>query len=72
MKVKMKIWISGTRNGEAWPAPGVEIDLPDGEAAKLCANGSALPVRSDEDDVETRVESKPKAAAKKAAAEKRG
>ena len=69
MKVKMKVVMSGTRNGEAWPLPGSEVDLPDEEAANLCAAGLALPVRSDEDDVETRSEAKPKPKAK---AEKRG
>ena len=54
MKVKMKVVMSGTRNGESWPLPGGEIDLPDGEGASLCAAGLALPVRSDDDDVEKR------------------
>jgi len=54
VKVKMQVYISGTRNGEAWPAAGGEVDLPDAEAAKYCANGLAIPVRSDEADVETR------------------
>lgn len=73
MKVKMKVVMSGTRNGESWPLPGQEIELPDEEGASLCANGLALPVRSDEDDVETRDEprSKPKAKAKAASSEKR-
>ena len=54
MKVKMQVYISGTRNGEAWPAAGGEVDLPDAEAAKYCANGLAIPVRSDDAAVETR------------------
>jgi hypothetical protein len=66
MKVKMKVVMSGTRNGESWPLPGGEIDVPDDEGANMCANGLALPVRSDEDDVEKR-EAKPKAKAKPAA-----
>jgi hypothetical protein len=44
MKVKMKGWISGTRNGVPWPAAGGVVDLPDPEAAKLCASGMAEPV----------------------------
>ncbi len=43
----MKIWISGTRNGVPWPVPGETVDLPDIEAAKLCAQGSAVPVVED-------------------------
>ena len=57
----MKIWISGTRDGVPWPAPGQVVDLPAVEAAKLCGNGSATPVVEDktekavvEDDVEKR------------------
>ena len=44
MKVRMKVAVSGTRNGQDWPAKGEEIDLPDGEAADLCAAGLAEPV----------------------------
>ena len=63
MRVKMRDKISGTRNGVEWPDPGGEIDLPDAEAAKYCANGLATPVASkgkeekavvDDDEVETR------------------
>lgn len=64
----MQVVMSGTRNGESWPLPGNEVDLPDGEAATMCANGLAVPVRSDEDDVETRA---PKAKAKAAPSGKR-
>lgn len=41
MRVRMKIHITGTRNGEDWPAKGDDIDLPDTEAADLIANGYA-------------------------------
>lgn len=51
MKVRMKGDITGTRNGEPWPPVGGEIDLPDEEAANLCAAGMAVPVK--EDKVET-------------------
>jgi len=44
VKVKMKVYISGTRDGVPWPLPGGVVDLPDAEAARLCANGSAVPV----------------------------
>ena len=46
MKVRMKIQITGSRNGTYWPAPGGEITLPDHEGAKMCAAGSAEPVVS--------------------------
>lgn len=44
MKVKMKVAISGTRNGEAWPAKGGTIVVPDAEGRDLCAQGYAEPV----------------------------
>lgn len=47
MKVKLKTQISGTRNGEDWPARGEVISLPDAEAASLCASGLAEPVTDD-------------------------
>ena len=58
MKIRMKVVMSGTRNGEAWPLPGGEIEVPDDEGANMCANGLATPVRSDEDDVEKRAPAK--------------
>lgn len=39
MRVRMLFAITGTRNGEDWPAIGGEIDLPDVEAADMCAAG---------------------------------
>lgn len=39
--VVMNIWISGLRNGEAWPAPGGEITLPAQEAEQYIALGYA-------------------------------
>jgi hypothetical protein len=47
VKVKMREQITGYRNGVAWPAKGEEVDLPDHEAAKLCASGRATPVAED-------------------------
>jgi hypothetical protein len=58
MKIRMKVVMSGTRNGEAWPLPGGEVEVPDDEGANMCANGLAAPVRSDEDDVEKRAPAK--------------
>jgi hypothetical protein len=64
--VKMLAQITGTREGVAWPAAGGRVELPDREAAKLCEAGLAMPVRSDEDDVEKRGKAKAKAKAKPA------
>ena len=44
MRIKMKALITGTRDGEDWPLPGAEIDVPDAEGASLCASGHATPV----------------------------
>lgn len=52
MRVKMKGELTGTRNGEPWPRPGGEIDLPDDEAAALCANGMAVQVKVEAPKVE--------------------
>lgn len=40
----MKTKIAGSRNGVRWPEAGGVVDLPDGEAADLCAAGLAEPV----------------------------
>jgi hypothetical protein len=44
VKVLMKIQITGTRDGVAWPPPGETKTLPDDEGARLCARGYAEPV----------------------------
>lgn len=44
MKIQMKTKIAGSRNGVRWPVAGSVVDLPDGEAADLCAAGLAEPV----------------------------
>lgn len=44
MKVRMKITISGGRDGKPWPVEGKTIDLPDAEAEGLVASGIAEPV----------------------------
>lgn len=51
----MKIYIAGTRDGVAWPPAGGVVDLPDHEAARLCANGRAEPVADKDGDVEKAV-----------------
>lgn len=38
MRVKMLFQITGTRDGEDWPAPGEVIDVPAEEAKSLLAN----------------------------------
>jgi hypothetical protein len=76
MQVKLIAQISGTRNGEDWPAPGELVALPDDEAASLIQNGFAIdPDASDEEtstapdgDVETATPPAKKSAAKKTAA----
>ncbi|MGH8950179.1 MAG: hypothetical protein ACRDX9_02030 [Acidimicrobiia bacterium] len=60
MKVRMKVYISGTRNGEPWPWPGGEIVVGDVEGADLCRAGLAVPVADKNADVETRDDEKPK------------
>ncbi|MFD0902337.1 hypothetical protein [Actinomadura sediminis] len=44
MKVRMKVAVSGTRNGRPWPHPGEVVELSDAEGADLCASGVAEPV----------------------------
>ncbi|HEY5835973.1 hypothetical protein [Streptomyces sp.] len=41
MRVRMKIQISGTRDGQDGPAPGGVIDLPDAEAGFMIGSGAA-------------------------------
>lgn len=54
MKVRIKGDISGSRDGAPWPKRGETMELPDDEAAAMCASGLAAPV-ADTDDVETAV-----------------
>jgi len=46
VKVRMLMQITGSRDGVRWPAPGGTVELPDAEAAKMCAAGYAEPVAS--------------------------
>ncbi|MDV7220611.1 hypothetical protein [Streptomyces prunicolor] len=41
MRVRMKVTISGTRDGETWPERGGSVDLPDDEAEQMVAAGLA-------------------------------
>jgi len=46
VKVTLKVDVSGSRDGQPWPRRGSLVDLPDQEAADLCAAGLAEPVAS--------------------------
>ncbi|MGH3439998.1 MAG: hypothetical protein ACRDRN_26585 [Sciscionella sp.] len=48
MKVRMKVEMSGARNGVLWPKRGGVIDLPDAEAADMCRAKLAEPVAEKE------------------------
>lgn len=48
MRVVIRTQLSGTRNGEYWPAPGGSIDLPDDEANDLIRLHIAEPVPAPE------------------------
>ena len=41
MKIKMRVSITGTRDGQEWPAAGETIDLPADEATALVDAGLA-------------------------------
>lgn len=41
MKVRMKVSVSGSRNGKDWPPIGGTIDLPDAEAQSYITSGLA-------------------------------
>ena len=49
MRIKLKVHLTGTRNGVEWPAYGEEIDLPDEEAADMVAAGMAEPATKHRD-----------------------
>jgi hypothetical protein len=55
VKVRMRVGLSGTRDGVQWPARGSVIDLPDAEAADYCAAGMAEPVAVFDGDEEKAV-----------------
>jgi hypothetical protein len=58
MKIRLRVDVSGTRNGVPWPPRGSVIDLPDDEAVQYCAGGMAIPVAEPE-PVETAVDPEP-------------
>ncbi|AGP56183.1 hypothetical protein [Streptomyces rapamycinicus] len=53
MKVRMKAAISGTRDGEPWPARGGVVELPQDEAEHLIGAGLAEDAASGEPVEET-------------------
>lgn len=59
MQVRMKVHVSGTRNGQEWPPRGSVVDLPDAEAADYCRTGMAEPVSTFGADVEIATVSEP-------------
>ena len=69
MKVRMRVGISGTRSGEAWPQPGEVLVCSLEEGRQLCQAGIAVPEPEPEPEPdEVRVE---KAVAPKTTVEKR-
>ncbi len=54
MKVRLTQQITGTRDGQPWPAAGEEIDLPESEALALLQGGTARAVDTRNTDVEVR------------------
>lgn len=49
MRIRMKVGLSGTRNGVDWPPAGEETDIPTGEAQHLVDAGIAEKVEEGED-----------------------
>lgn len=48
MKVKLKVQLSGTRDGVSWPPVGTVVELPEDEARDMLTSGVAGPL--DEND----------------------
>lgn len=67
MKIRMKVDVSGVRDGQPWPPRGEEVEVGDQEGADLCAAGIAEPVAAVE-SVEKAVAPEPE----KRTARKRG
>jgi len=55
VKVRMKVQMSGTRQGEDWPGFGEVLECSDEEGASLLAGGLADPYVKMDSDVETAV-----------------
>ncbi|MDP9949126.1 MULTISPECIES: hypothetical protein [Streptomyces] len=50
MRVRMKVTVSGTRDGKPWPERGSVVDLPDDEAKQLITGGLAAKPDDETDD----------------------
>lgn len=57
MKIRLKVDVSGSRDGKPWPPRGSVTDLPREEAMQLCSNGMAVPVDSGNEGTEAAVPS---------------
>lgn len=55
MKIRMKVGVSGTRNGQDWPPIGGTLLVSDEEGRQLCSGGLAEPVYEPEAEIETAV-----------------
>lgn len=55
MRVRMKIDVSGSRDGQPWPKRGETLDVSDSEGADLCSSGLAEPATDSGGDVEKAV-----------------
>jgi hypothetical protein len=45
MRVRMRVEVSGTRDGKPWPQRGQIAEFNDEEALELCASGIGEPVK---------------------------
>jgi hypothetical protein len=62
MRVRLIYRLDGTRNGEAWPAIGGEIDVPTSEAINLISHGYAVPVPVPQEQERASIEQEPERA----------
>ena len=46
MKIRMRVLITGTHDGEDWPSVGGTAEVPDDEGKHLIAGGMADPVEA--------------------------
>ncbi|MFJ3140968.1 hypothetical protein ACIPJM_00650 [Streptomyces halstedii] len=67
MRIRMKVTLSGTRNGEDWPPAGEIADIPTGEAQHLVASGIAEEVTAKDQTPEVETAAAPDTAEKRPA-----
>jgi hypothetical protein len=53
MRLKMRVEVSGLRDGQPWPPRGGTLEVPDDEAVLLIERQMAVPVHDPESGVET-------------------